>query len=142
MSIKSHRRFEEEQGQSNIDDFDQVSKKIEHPVDSIVMPLLENPIGSLEIKSIVPVVSHEDQIVDILLIDFIFGDQRWMVNVHDLLVCRKQLKLLMVRSHIGAQCRSQKKRYFRSTFSRRKRLRQTSKSCHANVDQKKRHKFL
>ena len=46
-------KVEEEQGQANIEDFDQVSKKIEHPVDSNVMSLPKNPIGTSEIKSIV-----------------------------------------------------------------------------------------
>eukprot|EP00268_Persea_americana_P068039 TRINITY_DN9429_c0_g1_i14.p1 TRINITY_DN9429_c0_g1~~TRINITY_DN9429_c0_g1_i14.p1 ORF type:complete len:106 (-),score=29.38 TRINITY_DN9429_c0_g1_i14:467-751(-) len=46
-------RAKEEQGQANNEDYDPVSKKIEHLVDPIVMPLLENPIGSSETKSIV-----------------------------------------------------------------------------------------
>lgn len=38
-------KVEEEQRQAYIEDSDQVSKKIEHPVDLIVMPLPKNPIG-------------------------------------------------------------------------------------------------
>ena len=53
-------RVEEVQDQTNIEDCDQVSKKIEHPVDLTVMPLPGNPIASSEIKSIAPVVSQVD----------------------------------------------------------------------------------
>ena len=55
-------RIEEE---AQIEDFDRVSKKIEHPVDLTVMPLPENPIGSSEIKIIVLVVSHKDQVANV-----------------------------------------------------------------------------
>ena len=71
-------RVEEEQGHANIEDFDWVSKKIEHLVDLIVMPLPKNPIRSSEIKIIVPVVLHKDQVADVSHINFIFGDQQWI----------------------------------------------------------------
>ena len=70
-----------EQGEANIE---QVSKKIEHLVDLVECHYQIIQFSSSEIKSIVPLVSHEDQIVEIPHIDFIFGDQRWIVNVHDL----------------------------------------------------------
>eukprot|EP00268_Persea_americana_P054385 TRINITY_DN6228_c0_g1_i17.p1 TRINITY_DN6228_c0_g1~~TRINITY_DN6228_c0_g1_i17.p1 ORF type:complete len:143 (+),score=24.19 TRINITY_DN6228_c0_g1_i17:310-738(+) len=93
-------RVEEVQGQENIEDSEQVTKKIEHPVDLIVMPLPENPIASSKIKSIVSVVSQEDQVIKVPHIDFIFGEPRWIFNDHDLLVQRQHLKHLIVRSHI------------------------------------------
>ena len=95
---------EEVQGLANIEDSDHVSKKIEHPIDLIVMPLPKNPIASSELKSTVPVVSQEDQVIEVPHINFIFVGPQWIVNVHDLLVQRKHLKHLMVRSHIRAQC--------------------------------------
>ena len=69
-------KFEEVQRQAYIKDSDQVSEKIEHPLDPIVRSLPENSIGSSKIKSIVPVVSQEDQVVAIPHIDFIFRDQQ------------------------------------------------------------------
>lgn len=57
-------KVEEEQWQTNIEDSDRVSKKIEHLADLIVMPLPENLIISSKIKSIVPVDTHEDQVVE------------------------------------------------------------------------------
>ena len=38
------------ESKSNIEDLDMVSKENEHPMDLIVVPLLEKPIGSLENK--------------------------------------------------------------------------------------------
>ena len=72
--MQEPQNVEEEQRQAHIEDSHQVNKKIEHLVDPIVMPLLENPIDSSAIKTIVPVVSHEDQVVEVLHIDFIFGN--------------------------------------------------------------------
>ena len=75
-------KAKEEQIQAYIEDSDRVSEKIEHTVDPIVMSLSENPIGSSDIKSIVPVVLQEDQVIEVPHIDFIFGNHRWIVNVH------------------------------------------------------------
>lgn len=44
--------------------------------------------------------SKEEPIIVVLHIDFIFGDQIWIVKDCDLLVPRQQLMCLMVRSHI------------------------------------------
>ena len=49
-------------------------------------------------------VSQEEEVIEVPHIDFIFGDQQWIVNVHDLLVRRQHLTHLMVRSHIQAHC--------------------------------------
>eukprot|EP00268_Persea_americana_P000107 TRINITY_DN10042_c0_g1_i1.p1 TRINITY_DN10042_c0_g1~~TRINITY_DN10042_c0_g1_i1.p1 ORF type:complete len:147 (-),score=35.13 TRINITY_DN10042_c0_g1_i1:363-803(-) len=79
-------KVEQEQGDANIEDFDQFARQSEHQVDLVEMPLPHNPITSSAIKSIVPVVSQEDQVIKVPHIDFIFGDQQWIVNVHELLV--------------------------------------------------------
>ena len=67
-------KAEEEQRQAYIDGSVQVSENIEDTVDPIVMSLSENPIGSSDIKSIVPVVLQENQVIEVPHIDFIFGD--------------------------------------------------------------------
>ena len=51
-------RAEQEHGLVYIEDSEQVSKQIEHPVDLIVMSLPTNPIGLSEIKSIISKVSQ------------------------------------------------------------------------------------
>ena len=53
-------KVEEEQGEANIEDFDELSKQSEHLVDLIVIPLPKNLIESPAIKAIVREVSHED----------------------------------------------------------------------------------
>ena len=73
-------RVEEGQGEANIEDFDWVTNRSEHPLDLIKMPLQDNPIASSAIKSIVLVVSHEDQVVEVPHTDFIFKDQQWKLE--------------------------------------------------------------
>ena len=96
---------EEEQGQANVEDSDQVSKKIEHPVDLIVMPLPENPIRLSEIKSIVSEVSQEDHVVEVPCIDLIFRDQRWKLEDCTKIWQVLQLQSLMRKAHIRAKCK-------------------------------------
>lgn len=61
---------------ANIEDMDMYRKEIEHLMNLIVMPLIENPIGS-------PLIQHtskEEPIVDVPHIDFIFGNQCWKLE--------------------------------------------------------------
>ena len=91
---------EEKYGQANIEDFDQVSKESEHPVDLIVPPLLEKSVGSLEFKSMVPVVSQEDQVVEVPHIDFIFKDCLWNLDDCTQIWQILRLQYLMGKAHI------------------------------------------
>ena len=70
---------EEDQGEATIEDFEQVTKQSEHPVDLVDMPLPDNPFGSSETRSIVFEDSQVHQVVDVPHIDFIFRDQQWQL---------------------------------------------------------------
>ena len=104
------------------------------------MSLPANPIGSLEIKSIISKVSQEDQVVDVPQIDFIFRDQQWKLNDCTQIWQILQLQSLMQKVPVRAKYKHMRKRCFWPTFRWQNRLRQTYMPCHA--DQKKRRTFV
>ena len=106
------------------------------------MSLIENLIASSEIKSIVTVVSQEDQVVEVPHIDFIFRDRQWKLDDCTRIWQILRLQSLMGRAHIRAQCRYRKKWQFRSTSRRKNKLCQTSKSCQENEVHEKNQKFV
>ena len=56
------------------------SKETDHPADMIVMQLSKKSIESLENNYIIHDASKKEPIVEVSHIDFIFGDQQWIVK--------------------------------------------------------------
>ena len=71
-----------EEGQAHVENIDLMRNKPNHSVD----------------LTVVQETSIAEQTVEVLHIDFIFGNQRWIFKDQDMLVHMQQLKHLMVRS--------------------------------------------
>ena len=105
--------------EANIENLDMVSKENEHPMNKIVVPLSGRPIGSSENKSIVTVVLQEDLSIEVPHIDFIFGDEQYMIKVCSRTVRILQLEQLLVRSRFHGKFGQQKKQRLKSSWSKR-----------------------
>lgn len=71
----------------------------EHPMDLVIIPLSEKPIGTSEDKSVIAKGPQDDLSVEVPYIDFIFGDQRWKPEDYDWMLKTQNLMHLMVPSH-------------------------------------------
>ena len=77
-----------------------VSKPTEHPMDLIIMPLLEMTIGALANKSVIVEGSQDDPSLKIPYIDFVFGYQRWKPEDCDRMSKTQKLKCLVNSDHL------------------------------------------
>ena len=66
--------------EANIEDLDMVRKENEEPMGPIEVLLSDKLIRSSKNRSIIPTGLEEDPLVEIPHIDFIFGNQQWILG--------------------------------------------------------------
>lgn len=93
---------------------DLVSNKLDHPMDPIVKIIQEKSYGSSKEKSLGRVISQESSAVEVLHIDFIFGDQPLRISDCDQVM---QILQLIIQLSVQAKSDHQLLQYLQSTSS-------------------------
>ena len=105
-----HMEQEETNNEENI-------KESYHLMDPVASPPPKNKVKPSDGKTINQEVLNDDQIIEVPHIDFIFGDNLFILEDCVQPVKIQNLKHLMVRYHIQTEFINQKKQYFLSTSS-------------------------
>lgn len=81
LLIRRNKRQRKKKEKEDTEDLNFMSNNPDHPVVLVVMKISEEPYGLRVDKSILSAVSQDDPTVAVCHIDFIFGDEQWIVKV-------------------------------------------------------------